>query len=57
MVQQKVIQCFNPYFIGLSILIFFDRNNNKNRKGGFNPYFIGLSILIRFDSSIFEWDC
>ena len=39
------LQSFNPYFIGLPILItkFY---NNRIEKDCFNPYFIGLPILI-----------
>ena len=37
--------CFNPYFIGLPILIAGGRAL-QTQQGGFNPYFIGLPILI-----------
>ena len=45
-----IIQGFgrlNPYFIGLSILIFCSKGVCSSFNGGcLNPYFIGLSILI-----------
>ena len=37
---------FNPYFIGLPILMVVKMKKNRNQKLGFNPYFIGLPILI-----------
>ena len=54
---KRLIEGFNPYFIGLPILI------NKNSKGryalpSFNPYFIGLPILISFTifiNTLFSW--
>ena len=40
------VECLNPYFIGLSILIIMNQNFNGLKEDGLNPYFIGLSILI-----------
>ena len=37
---------FNPYFIGLPILIIYEVAGEIANKSGFNPYFIGLPILI-----------
>ena len=37
---------FNPYFIGLPILITMKLNGEGLIKSCFNPYFIGLPILI-----------
>ena len=38
---------FNPYFIGLPILILVEHGMMlQNYLQGFNPYFIGLPILI-----------
>ena len=37
---------FNPYFIGLPILIRFNLEGVEFNLKGFNPYFIGLPILI-----------
>ena len=37
---------FNPYFIGLPILIIMDLSNMEKSLESFNPYFIGLPILI-----------
>ena len=39
-------QCFNPYFIGLPILITRNCVQPKSESSSFNPYFIGLPILI-----------
>ena len=40
---------FNPYFIGLPILIFIFSELNIIYPPSFNPYFIGLPILIVFN--------
>ena len=37
---------FNPYFIGLPILIRKHALDNYSKDSSFNPYFIGLPILI-----------
>ena len=43
--DQKMLGGFNPYFIGLPILILVKKHKEK-KIAGFNPYFIGLPILI-----------
>ena len=40
------IQCLNPYFIGLPILILGENYYSQMPKYCLNPYFIGLPILI-----------
>ena len=40
------VNSFNPYFIGLPILIILQSGNATDEMDGFNPYFIGLPILI-----------
>ena len=50
--------CFNPYFIGLPILILY-RYNREHFYYGFNPYFIGLPILIGPNTNlpVLEYSC
>ena len=41
------LECFNPYFTGLPILIkCYDLQLHEFLQKGFNPYFTGLPILI-----------
>ena len=47
-------QSFNPYFIGLPILI-VDDIKSPPFLGGFNPYFIGLPILIQLKMELILW--
>ena len=42
----------NPYFIGLSILIFDTWAKREELTDGLNPYFIGLSILIQYQEDV-----
>ena len=42
-----ILLSFNPYFIGLPILIITLTEKLQQEKDSFNPYFIGLPILIR----------
>ena len=42
----KSVDGFNPYFIGLPILIGLHHPYLEQRSACFNPYFIGLPILI-----------
>ena len=44
--QEKITGGFNPYFIGLPILIAGYKGHIKIPVNSFNPYFIGLPILI-----------
>ena len=44
-------ESFNPYFIGLPILIFGEGLIKAFINEGFNPYFIGLPILITYNKS------
>ena len=44
--QKRELLGFNPYFIGLPILIEDAPEDGSDDTGSFNPYFIGLPILI-----------
>ena len=44
-VPKIIEESFNPYFIGLPILI-TRKGKETKRVESFNPYFIGLPILI-----------
>ena len=48
---KKSLEGFNPYFTGLSILIFTKWSGTKMLRSSFNPYFTGLSILIGIPST------
>ena len=51
-----LIGCFNPYFIGLPILMIIGVSYRFNNGARFNPYFIGLPILIGYKNYLSDFD-